>query len=79
MLTSGELESLREAVRLCGPLPSAGDLSIDDIVRAIDRDKKSIGGAVKWILLERIGKPLIVGGREIDKRVLRASLRVGLQ
>ena len=79
MLASGELESLREAVRLCGPLPRAGDLSIDDIIRAIDRDKKSIGGAVKWILLERIGKPLIVDGREIDSRVLRASLRTGLQ
>jgi len=70
---------LREAVRLCGPLPRAGDLSIDDIVRAIDRDKKSIGGAVKWILLERIGKPLIVDGREIDSRVLCASLGAGMQ
>jgi 3-dehydroquinate synthase len=79
MLASGELESLREAVRLCGPLPRAGELSIDDIIRAIDRDKKSIGGAVKWILIERIGRPLIVDGREIDSRVLRASLRAGLQ
>ena len=79
MLASGELESLREAVRLCGPLPRAGDLSIDDIVQTIDRDKKSIGGAVKWILLERIGKPLIVDGREIDSRVLRASLSAGLR
>jgi len=79
MLASGELESLRKAVRLCGPLPRAGDLSIDDIVQAIDQDKKSVGGAVKWILLERIGKPLIVDGREIDSRVLRASLRAGLQ
>jgi 3-dehydroquinate synthase len=79
MLASGELESLREAVRLCGPLPRAGDLPIGDIVQAIDRDKKSIGGAVKWILLERIGKPLIVDGREIDSRLLRGSLRAGLQ
>jgi 3-dehydroquinate synthase len=79
MLASGELESLREAVRLCGPLPRAGDLSIDDIVRAIDRDKKSIGGTVKWVLLERIGKPLIVDGREIDSSVLRAAMRAGLQ
>jgi 3-dehydroquinate synthase len=78
-LPSRELESLRAAVKLCGPLPRAGDLSIDDIIRVIERDKKSIGGAVKWILLERIGKPLIVDGREIDSSVLRASLRAGLQ
>lgn len=79
MLTSGELELLREAVRLCGPLPRANDLSVDDIVQAIGRDKKSTGGAVKWVLLERIGKPLIVDGREINLRVLRASLRAGLR
>ncbi len=78
-LASRELESLREAVRLCGPLPRAGDLSIDEVVRAIERDKKSTNGTVKWILLERIGKPLIVDGREIDARVLRASLRAGLR
>jgi 3-dehydroquinate synthase len=79
MLASGELELLREAVGLCGPLPRANDLSIEDITRAIDRDKKSIGGTVKWILLERIGKPLIVDGRAIDSRVLRASLRAAWQ
>ena len=79
MLASGELELLREAVRLCGPLPRANDLSVDDIVQAIEGDKKSTGGAVKWVLLERIGKPLIVDGREISLRVLCASLRAGLQ
>jgi len=79
MLASGELESLREAVRLCGPLPRANDLEIGDLVRASERDKKSMGGAVKWILLERVGKPIIVDGREIDSRVLRASLGAGLQ
>lgn len=79
MLASGELELLREAVRLCGPLPRANDLPVDGIVQAIERDKKSTGGAVKWVLLERIGKPLIVDGREIDSRVLRSSLRAGLR
>ena len=79
MLASGELESLREAVRLCGPLPRADDLSIDDMVRAIAHDKKSTAGGVKWVLLEQIGKPQIVDGREISSRVLRASLRAGLR
>ena len=78
-LARGELESLREAVRLCGLLPRADDLSIDQIIRAIELDKKSMNSAVKWILLERIGKPVIVDGREIDARVLRASLQAGLQ
>ena len=78
-LTSHELESLGEAVRLCGPLPRADDLSINDVIRAIDRDKKSVGGAIKWVLLERIGRARIVDGGEIDAQLLRASLRAGLR
>jgi 3-dehydroquinate synthase len=79
MLGSGELESLREAVRLCGPLPRADHLSLDEIARAIKRDKKSIAGAVKWVLLERISRARIIDGKQIDRRVLRSALRAGLR
>src|SRR2546423_11706772 len=43
-VTSGELESLRAAVRLCGPLAPADDLSTTKIIRAMRRDKKSVNG-----------------------------------
>jgi 3-dehydroquinate synthase len=79
MLAPGELELLRAAVRLCGPLPAADDLSIDEIAAAMKRDKKSVGGVTRWILLERIGRARIVEGNQIDKRTLRSSLRAGLQ
>jgi 3-dehydroquinate synthase len=79
MLAAGELESLREAVRLCGPLPPAHDLAIDGIIRAMKHDKKSVGGVMRWVLLERIGRARIVEGNQIDKRLLQSSLRVGLQ
>ncbi len=79
MLASGELESLREAVRLCGPLPPASDLSIDEITAAMKGDKKSVAGVTRWVLLERIGRARIVDGNQIDKRILHASLRTGLQ
>jgi 3-dehydroquinate synthase len=79
MLGSGELESLRESVRLCGPLPRANDLEIDTISRAMRRDKKSVGGVTKWVLLERIGRARIVDGNQIDKPTLRSSLRAGLR
>lgn len=79
MLASGELESLREAVRRCGPLPLASDLSIDEIAAAMKGDKKSVAGVTRWILLERIGRARIVAGTQIDKRVLRSSLRAGLR
>jgi 3-dehydroquinate synthase len=79
MLASRELELLREAVTLCGPLPDAGDLSIEEIVRAMATDKKSVAGAPRWVLLERVGRARIVDGREISARVLHASLRDGLK
>ena len=79
MLAPRELELLREAVALCGPLPRADDLATDQIVRAMANDKKSVAGDTKWVLLERVGRARIVDGREISARVLRASLRSGLR
>jgi 3-dehydroquinate synthase len=79
LLDRSELESLRDAVRLCGRLPRARDLSVDEIVSRLAHDKKSVGGHVKWVLLERMGRARIVDGREIGQRLLRASLRTGLQ
>ena len=79
MLDSSELQLLRDAVALSGCLPRAYDLSVDDIMKSLVRDKKSVAGAVKWVLLERIGRPRIVDGSEIEPKILRSSLRAGLQ
>ena len=79
MLKPGELESLRDAVRACGPLPRADDIEIDEVIEAMRGDKKSVKGHVKWVLLETIGKARIVDGGEISGRVLRKALRNGLQ
>lgn len=78
MLGVGELELLREAVELCGRLPRADNLAVDQIMRAMTMDKKSVGGATKWVLLERLGRARIIDGRDFPARVLRASLRAGL-
>lgn len=79
ILEVSELELLREAVRLCGPLPPAGDLDQRAICELAGRDKKSLDGQAQWVLLERIGRARIVSGREIKPRVLRASLQAVLQ
>jgi len=78
MLDVSELESLRACVRLAGHLPRADDLDERAILRAIASDKKSMGGHVRWILLEGIGRARIVSGLEIPPRVVRASLRAAL-
>ncbi|HEV2905479.1 MAG TPA: 3-dehydroquinate synthase [Pyrinomonadaceae bacterium] len=79
MLPSRELELLREAVALCGALPRADDLSATQIMEAMTADKKVVAGKLKWVLLERIGKPRIVDSGEIKLSVLRSALTAGLK
>ena len=79
LIDAGELKSLREAVSLCGPLPRADNLDINQIIRALKHDKKSVGGQINWVLLEGIGRPRIVEGRLISAKSLRQALRVGLR
>jgi 3-dehydroquinate synthase len=79
LLEDSELELLRESVGLCGRLPRADDLDPERIISALAADKKSVGGKIKWVLLERLGRARIVDGREINATVLRASLRAALR
>jgi 3-dehydroquinate synthase len=79
LLDPGELELLREAVHLCGPLPRADKLDINRIISALKHDKKSVDGQINWVLLEGVGLPKIVEGKLISAKSLRLSLRAGLQ
>lgn len=79
LLDSQDLESLRTAVDLCGPLPRADNLDLNQIMRSVQHDKKSVDGQINWVLLEGVGRPRIVEGRLISAKSLRHSLRAGLQ
>jgi 3-dehydroquinate synthase len=78
LLDGSGLESLRGAVRAAGPLPAASDLDADAIARALRADKKAVGGSVRWVLLERIGRARVVDGGEVPARVVRESIRAAL-
>ena len=77
-LPSDALESLCEALKLCGPFPRTDGLSIEEIIVAMAADKKAVDGKLKWVLLEDIGRPRIVDSKEIKPKVLRAALAAGL-
>jgi 3-dehydroquinate synthase len=79
LLDESELESLRGAVALAGALPYADDLDLETIRRALRKDKKAVGGSVRWVLLERLGRARVVDGREVPGRVVLASIRAALQ
>jgi len=78
LLSEGELVRLREAVALCGPLPRATEIDPTEIIGALQHDKKSVGGEINWVLLEAVGAPRIVAGKNISAKLLRQSLRAGL-
>ncbi|HEX8190937.1 MAG TPA: 3-dehydroquinate synthase family protein [Pyrinomonadaceae bacterium] len=78
LLDPAELESLREAVALAGRLPGAADLDAETIGRALRKDKKAVGGSVRWVLLEGLGRARVVEGREVPGRVLLGSIRAAL-
>lgn len=79
ILPSSDLESLTVAIHLAGRLPPANNIRTNAIMDALGRDKKSVGGHIQWVLLERLGRARIVDGHEVTPRVLRASLRAALQ
>ena len=79
LLGRSELESLRGALALAGRLPAAGDLEAETIRRALRTDKKAVGGSVRWVLLERLGRARIVDGHEVPPRVVLASIRAALR
>jgi 3-dehydroquinate synthase len=78
LLDPSELESLREAVALAGRLPRAADLDAETIRRALRKDKKAVGGSVRWVLLEGLGRARVVDGREVPARVVLDSIRAAL-
>lgn len=79
LFNTSELELLYNTVRLAGRLPRADDLEHAEIIDALARDKKSVGGHIKWVLLERLGRARIVDGKEISPRLVRAALRAALR
>ena len=79
LIDAGDLNLLRDAVRRCGPLPRADKLEINQIIRALQHDKKSVDGQINWVLLEGIGRPRIVEGRLVPPKSLRNALKAGLK
>jgi 3-dehydroquinate synthase len=78
LLSSSKLDLLREAVHLCGNLPSAKKLNLNEIKAALKFDKKSVRGQINWVLLDDIGSPTIVEGQAISNKVLSLSLSEAL-
>lgn len=74
ILDNNELELLGDVLHRVGKLPQIPKLSSEQIIEAIKFDKKSINNSLQWVLLERIGKPVILSDKEIPLSVIKKSL-----
>jgi len=79
LLDASELELLKLAVHACGPLPLADDLIESQILEKIGHDKKFVRGKLNWVLIDKIGRAVIVDGTEVSSKLLRNSLRSALR
>jgi 3-dehydroquinate synthase len=74
-LDADSLKSIKEVVRLLGKMPKTEDLDLNQLIENFVFDKKVIGNSLKWILLEEIGKPVIIENKQIPDKILTNSLQ----
>jgi 3-dehydroquinate synthase len=79
ILDENELKLLNDVFQNIGKLPSTENIEIEKVVQAFSFDKKNIGRSLQWILLKRIGEPVILSNDEIPEKSLRKSLKKILQ
>ena len=75
LLADDEVELLNDVVHRAGALPPLHGIDPSEVFEAFKFDKKNIGESLQWILLERIGKPVIKAGSGIPDKVLKDTLR----
>lgn len=66
-------EALGRVLAQLGPLPPVGDLSAEEAVDAMRRDKKVVGGRLHFVLPVAIGRTEVVD--DVSERELAAALR----
>ena len=79
ILDKNKLKSLNDVVRRVGKFPETRDIKLETIINAFAFDKKSTGETLHWILLEDIGKPVIIENEKIPIKIIEKSLEKVLQ
>lgn len=66
----------QELIRACGLPEGAPELPVPAVIDAMSRDKKVRGGAIQWVLLDRIGHALVWDSvpEEVARRAVEAVL-----
>lgn len=70
-------DEILETVERYGPFPPARDLPPERLLARLAKDKKSVRGAVHFVLATRIGETEVVSG--IEDAAVRESIRLALR
>ncbi|MBX7173779.1 MAG: 3-dehydroquinate synthase [Pyrinomonadaceae bacterium] len=73
-LVQNELNLLNDVVKLTGSLPNWQNIETKNIIEAFEFDKKNVGDSLQWILLEKIGQPIIYPNSKIPDSVIIESI-----
>jgi 3-dehydroquinate synthase len=79
LLSQNELKSLNDVLRRAGRLPSVAGIDPESTFEALKFDKKVSGGKLNWILLNRIGKPVIISESDIPRKALVGAVKAILK
>lgn len=79
ILDENSLNLLLDVVKLAGDLPKLPGIDIEEIIRALAFDKKKAGENITWILLKKIGVPVLIEGNRIPVSLIRRSIKTILK
>ena len=74
-----DVELLNDVVHRAGSLPSLSGIDIKEVVDAFRFDKKHLSGSLQMVLLKGLGRPVIVGERDIPPAIVQDLLKRLLQ
>jgi 3-dehydroquinate synthase len=79
ILPGDDLQLLNDVLHRVGTLPPLTAIDAKDVVGAVNFDKKSVGGDLQWVLLEGIGKPVIVSNSDIPRSAVTEAVKTILK
>ncbi len=74
ILDKKELKLINDVLHCVGKMPDTKNIEIEKVTKAFTFDKKAIGESLQFILLEKIGKPVILTDKNIPASEIRKSL-----
>jgi 3-dehydroquinate synthase len=75
ILDKNELKLLYDVLHRAGKLPDTRNISLKKVLEAFSFDKKVVGKSLQWILLEEIGKPVIIENKDISPSIIHETLK----